>query len=575
MPPIGPPSMATLRQSLRTVPIAMILLAVVVQSPAALAFHDTSQASSGPAEADVSTDNGTQISDTSQPDDDDCVPVRISEPEPDPQTDTLGWENGCWATEELAISWEDGLNETELQAIKSRTMARVERIREREFVENVTMNIVENLPAQGNADGSDGLETRKLPYETLFMIPEEVGYFEATASDTPSAGVFNATYFEMEVRDIETPRIATKTLAHELVHILQFQHEFNRASVLSGSDITEGVAQYVSHRYVQRCGSEWSCGKLHREYSVGHAGVGSLLNVPYFAGLEIVHQHYQEDGWEAVEQLYNDSPTSTEQIIHPEKFGSEKTESWRIEIDNPWPNRAEPVQLNSPQESETVGEAGIFMMFAYTAWDDRPEALLDLEPMVSSNIDPPGSFEPFNYSHPWSAGWAGDRLMFYQLDGTAQNETGYVWKLRWDTERDATEFLDGYRELLQYRGAQQVEDRAGVWEISENERYDDAFRVNQTGKTVTIINAPTVEELPGIGDDETTPTRTPTPTVTESPTETPTESPTVTQIQTATPTETSTATQTGTGSSGSGFTVVATLLVIGAVALFLGLRQRE
>jgi hypothetical protein len=65
--------------------------------------------------------------------------------------------------------------------------------------------------------------------------------------------------------------------------------------------------------------------------------------------------------------------------------------------------------------------------------------------------------------------------------------------MNWDSEADAEDFMDGYTRLLGYYGAENVE--GDVWRISEDEEFADAFWVKQEGDTVTIVNAPTVDEL--------------------------------------------------------------------------------
>jgi len=106
------------------------------------------------------------------------------------------------------------------------------------------------------------------------------------------------------------------------------------------------------------------------------------------------------------------------------------------------------------------------------------------------------SIGPYDYDFPVTAGWDGDRLVPYVTDDSAStNETGYVWKIRWETGGDATEFREGYEALLEYHGAEPVPGRADTYRIPEGEAFADAFHVRQDGRTITVVNAPTVEDL--------------------------------------------------------------------------------
>jgi hypothetical protein len=107
--------------------------------------------------------------------------------------------------------------------------------------------------------------------------------------------------------------------------------------------------------------------------------------------------------------------------------------------------------------------------------------------------------DPYNYSFRETAGWGGDRLYPYVRDDSFEtNETGYVWKTVWDSSADADEFVAEYYELLDYNGAAPVEDRQGTFRIPDENPLGDAFYVNHTGSTVTIVNAPRVGELPNV-----------------------------------------------------------------------------
>jgi PGF-CTERM protein len=168
--------------------------------------------------------------------------------------------------------------------------------------------------------------------------------------------------------------------------------------------------------------------------------------------------------------------------------------------------------------------------------------------------------DPLNYSVSVADGWNGDRLHAYR---NADNETGYVWRINWETASDAREFADGYAQLVAHYGGEAVGEN--TYRITDT-AFADAVWVEVDGDTVTIVNAPTVDELTQVRTSATPQTATPT----ESGEET-TETATATPGRTASPTPTSTpatdGASTATRGPGLGAVVaVVALLIAGALA---------
>jgi len=130
-------------------------------------------------------------------------------------------------------------------------------------------------------------------------------------------------------------------------------------------------------------------------------------------------------------------------------------------------------------------------MFVYPLYDSEGRTQIVspnqwLNRTESGNIS---DFDPFNYESRYSAGWDGDRLHVYRNES---GELAYVWKLAWDSERDAKEFVEGYERVLQYWGGERVGEN--VWRIEQG-GFADAFYVEIDGRNVTIVNAPTISQL--------------------------------------------------------------------------------
>jgi hypothetical protein len=176
----------------------------------------------------------------------------------------------------------------------------------------------------------------------------------------------------------------------------------------------------------------------------------------------------------------------------------------------------------------------------------------------------------YNYSHPTSSGYAGDRLLPYVPGQNASlDELGYVWELRWDTPEDAQQFANAYREVLNYRGAEGVNSRADTLRIPDSEEFADAFYVGVDGDTVRIVNGPTVEDLPQISDGAAPEAQSTTTTDDETTTDgTTTDGTTDTDTDTGTDTETDTEEE-----EQPGFGVVVGVLAV--IGTLLVLRRRR
>jgi hypothetical protein len=218
---------------------------------------------------------------------------------------------------------------------------------------------------------------------------------------------------------------------------------------------------------------------------------------PYSDGPKFVRNIHDEGGWDAVDAVYENPPASTEQTIHPEKYPGDEpanvtvadTSNAEWEILEMGPGRI---------DYATFGEAGLATMLFYPFYDSGRTQM----PIVGQsffNLTAGGeisSFDPINYGTEYTDGWDGDRLYPYVNDSSAAtNETGYVWKLVWDSPGDAADFEDGYTQLLDYHGAQSVDGRADTYRIPEGEDYADAFWVHRDGDVVYVVNAPSVDDL--------------------------------------------------------------------------------
>ncbi len=440
-----------------------------------------------------------------------ATPSAAGQAPPDPESDVLGWEDGYWHNESVVADQSDGLTPEERQALLARTKARVEVIRGLEFSGNVSFDIVardefstandkapdptdEALPPSNVTD--DATVYFNQVYEALFMVNESTDARTALEREgsLTTLAFYRPSTDEMVVvtNDPDRPVVREDVLAHELVHALQDQHleEEEWYAGLDSTDeylaylgLSEGDAEYVRAIYDRRCEVTWECTIPPFERVSGVESVNEGIDTygfqPYSDGAAFVATLRERGGWAAVDDAYDDPPTTTEQVIHPGAYPGEQPAS----VDLP----SNPRGGWQVVGGDSIGEAGVFSMLWYQA---TQRGVGPVNPRTLYRPDA-GAFDQLNYTARPSAGWGGDALVVYRNGERA----GYVWATTWDTARDAREFASTYREVLASHGAERRSD--GVWVVAEG-GFADVFRVERDGRNVTITNAPTVDDLDAV-----------------------------------------------------------------------------
>jgi len=504
---------------------------------------------------------------------DEAISNASSAAPPDPDEDVIGWENGYWYDESIDVDQSDGLSDAELDRFVARTMARVERIRGLEFRENVTIEFVSRdemrAIARNRTFGSsanDGL------WEALLLIGEDRDARDAFAQYHGElvlgfAAEEGAEKVFLVTANPERPQTDEITLAHELMHVLQHQHfdlyqskydpptldgEFGKDGVV------EGEATLVHRQYQERCNGEWDCVPTPAGWadvgSYSGSGLRLLFYQPYADGAAYVHSLVESGGWEAVNAAHESLPPSSEQIVH---FTDE--EPAPISIEDVATGGWQSVDVGD-SGAERLGEVAIFMLFRYQSWNRE---IPELAGAFGNGRD--GPYDAHNYTSRPSVGWGNDRLLVYENG----DRHGYVWKTVWDTERDASEFFEAYVGVLEANGATR---HGGSAFVIENGPFADAFRVTRSGDTVTIVNAPTIDELAAIRPRSTDATPTDTAGSTDgTPTSTVDERPTTTRVSV----ETTGNTANDGGVPGFGVLAAALALLIAIAAAFARRLVRE
>jgi hypothetical protein len=243
------------------------------------------------------------------------------------------------------------------------------------------------------------------------------------------------------------------TYAHEYVHALQDQTwdlndglDYNDQACQEDSErcaavsaLIEGDATLAEEQWWQAYASPHDWDELRAAlsaysgevYDRAPAYLQQDFLFPYNEGLAFVQALFRKGGWSAVDAAYRQPPTTTEQILHPELYGKDSARQvdlpdfsaalgpgWR-EIDN-----------------DTLGEwfTRLVLDEEIPSWDAEKAA----------------------------AGWGGDRYIAYFNDDDDQG--ALVLLGRWDTSRDAFEFVQAFHDYAGWRfGAASTEQTDRLW----------------------------------------------------------------------------------------------------------------
>ena len=242
---------------------------------------------------------------------------------------------------------------------------------------------------------------------------------------------------------------------HELTHALQDQHfdlqtmpmdlEDQDDEVTAVKSLVEGEANLVMYGYLgekmnmdadgffemsggQLFDSNQQSGSETVDKAPAILREGAMF--PYTVGLRFCHEVKKSGGWEALSKVYDDLPSSTEMIIHPEKYLGDRDFPQAVKVSG-------------------LGEA-------LEGWTELSHNVMgEFQTQVLFRTVMPGVKKASVKTV--CAGWDGDYYAVYERpkDGRLL----LVWVSTWDTEADAKEFATAYKKLLgkKYDGIEEVE----------------------------------------------------------------------------------------------------------------------
>jgi hypothetical protein len=272
------------------------------------------------------------------------------------------------------------------------------------------------------------------------------------------------------------------TYAHEYTHVLQDQNydienglkynddacEVDTERCAAVQAVIEGDATLSEFTWFQNYASQQDQKQVidyinslqSPIYDTAPAFLKDDFVFPYEKGLVFVQSFYEQGGWDAVDKIYQNPPTTTEQILHPEQYPADVP----IPVDLP---DLVPVLGDGWREvsRNQMGEWYTFLILARAA--DEKARLADETAQAAA------------------AGWGGDEYIILHKDDN--DLSAFVMKTVWDQRGDAAQFADAFK---QYADA-----RFGVTASQQGDSltwtYSDGFSwFDHSGDTTLWIVAP-------------------------------------------------------------------------------------
>ncbi len=274
------------------------------------------------------------------------------------------------------------------------------------------------------------------------------------------------------------------TYSHEYTHVLQDQNydlqnglELNQDTIITDSEryaanlaLIEGDATLSQTLWLQYYATAQDKQQVESFYSTykspiydsAPAFLKDNFGFPYNQGAKFVLDIYENGGWPAVDDVYNYPPVSTEQILHPNLYPSDK-----------------PIPVDIPDLTTVLGEGwrevsrnqmGEWYTYLILARGANADARLD---------DATGQDA--------AAGWGGDEYVLLHNDATG--ETVFVMKTVWDSSKDAAQFATAFGKYATNRFgvSASIQGNTATWNYSGG--YTSLYQAGDTTVWITAPNA--------------------------------------------------------------------------------------
>lgn len=307
----------------------------------------------------------------------------------------------------------------------------------------------EEWEAQAREEETSEIEAFNIAYRLLHFIGPDDDLLDLYAGmySSEAIGLYSGEEDKLVLVTESEPVLdldAEFTLSHEYVHSFQYanfdidqlddmaekeeEEEHNTEYSTTISALMEGDAMLGSYAYMSRKLGyqgflDWlsspSDDATEDDKSYPPA-LERYFYFPYSYGTEFVLYLWRKGGWEEVNKAYSDPPSTTEQIIHPDKYlKGEKADA-----------------LVLTDLSDALGDG----------WEETYDGVF-------------GEFDVYNYLLTAAAddviasiaaeGWGGGRIAIY-ANQKEQDRALIHLLITWDTEDDASEFVGAYLAMVPY-----------------------------------------------------------------------------------------------------------------------------
>lgn len=346
--------------------------------------------------------------------------------------------------------------------------------------------LIERISEEFSEEEIDGAE-RLL--KLLGLLPPDYDYYSSMVEMMTEqiAGMYDHQEKFLALADWIPLEMQEPILVHEMTHALQDQHygleNFlspdinNDDRALALASLIEGDASLVMFAYSmaplgQAVTDIEDYVEFHEQqavlmdsflplFSAAPSYIKRTIMFPYSYGSEFVKEYLLKFGWSEMEQLYQNPPSTTEQIIHPEKyFGIPELPRDAGKLAKRHFDRQESGE--SEIISNVLGEFTIYLM-------------------LRQHLDETASRQGAD-------GWDGDMVTLKKISGEKSSEILQM-TFCWDSEAEAHEFLEAYdqyllKKYMNYDFSTSEKD-ASLSRIKKENRID----ITSDGSTVFIIQS--------------------------------------------------------------------------------------
>ena len=332
-----------------------------------------------------------------------------------------------------------------------------------------------------------GWGERLEPFMLLGLVPQVEVSIEARARATvyiPEEGqIYVANGAEERTADDQA------LVVHAYAHALQDQHfGLNAAgdeaattdAALALEALLEGDATLVAglYRYGDLAGADWDhLGELVLMAEQPNCGEGldqdpafdRLAHFPNWEGRQFVQALYESGGWKAIDSAYVNPPRSTEEILHPGRYGV---------------GGSAPASVLVPDLSTSLGEEWAI------AWQDTfGEFVMGL--YLGLVLPEERAWDAVN-------GWSGDTFVLWEHE---DGRRLWLWRSMWDSVEEAAEFESALLTLTPHgappvRSMEPPDDLPGHW----YETATGGVHFSRVGRYVVWLVAPDVNTAANVAE---------------------------------------------------------------------------